>query len=48
MAQSADRGRDLAEALARFAVELESAIRRHPHQWFCFRSLWQANVVESK
>ncbi len=47
VAQSADRRRDLAEALARFAVELESAIRRHPHQWFCFRSLWQANVVES-
>ena len=47
VAQSSDRRRDLADALAQFAVELESAIRRHPHQWFCFRSLWQANVVES-
>ena len=45
---SADRHGDLEEALERFAADLESAIRRDPHQWFCFRSLWQANVVESK
>lgn len=40
VAQSADRRRDVGEALARFAAELEAAIRREPHQWFCFRSLW--------
>jgi KDO2-lipid IV(A) lauroyltransferase len=42
-----DRRRDLEAALARFAADLEDAIRQAPHQWFCFRSLWQANVVES-
>ncbi len=47
VAQSSDRLRDLEEALARFAGELESAIRRDPHQWFCFRSLWRTNVVKS-
>ena len=32
--------RDVGDALQRFAAELEAAIRRTPHQWFCFRSLW--------
>lgn len=41
VAQSADRRRDLGEALERFAADLEAAIRREPHQWFCFRSLWK-------
>ncbi|HSU83359.1 MAG TPA: lysophospholipid acyltransferase family protein [Thermoanaerobaculia bacterium] len=40
VAQSADRQRDLHEALALFAADLESAIRRKPYQWFCFRRLW--------
>jgi len=42
IAQGADRRRDLAEALQRFAAELEGAIRLDPHQWFCFRSLWRS------
>jgi lauroyl/myristoyl acyltransferase len=40
VAQSADRQRDLGEALGRFAADLETAIRREPHQWFCFRRIW--------
>ncbi len=40
--QSSTRQRDLGEALERFAVDLEDAIRRHPYQWFCFRSLWRS------
>jgi lauroyl/myristoyl acyltransferase len=40
VAQSADRQRDLHEALALFAADLEAAIRREPYQWFCFRRLW--------
>jgi lauroyl/myristoyl acyltransferase len=40
VAQSADRRRDVGEALQRFTAGLEAAIRRAPHQWFCFRSLW--------
>jgi len=49
VAQSSDRRRDLEAALARFAVDLEAAIRRHPHQWFCFRSLWKGGrVVKSR
>jgi lauroyl/myristoyl acyltransferase len=48
VAHSPDRRRDLEEALERFAAELEAAIRRHPHQWFCFRALWKTrNVLES-
>lgn len=47
VAHSADRRRDLEEALERFAAELAAAIRRDPHQWFCFRALWKAkNAVE--
>lgn len=42
VAQSEDRQRDLREALARFTADLEEAIRREPHQWFCFRRLWPA------
>ncbi|MCP3961187.1 MAG: lysophospholipid acyltransferase family protein [bacterium] len=30
----------LAEAMARIAADVEWAIRREPHQWFCFRALW--------
>ncbi|HEY4588449.1 MAG TPA: lysophospholipid acyltransferase family protein [Thermoanaerobaculia bacterium] len=42
VAQSGDRQRDLQEALAGFAADLEAVIRREPHQWFCFRRLWDA------
>jgi lauroyl/myristoyl acyltransferase len=40
VAQTADRQRDLDEALEKFAAELQSAIAAHPHQWFCFRKVW--------
>ncbi|HEY0510310.1 MAG TPA: lysophospholipid acyltransferase family protein [Thermoanaerobaculia bacterium] len=40
VAQSADRQRDVREAQERFAADLETAIRREPHQWFCFRRIW--------
>ncbi len=30
----------LAEAMGRIAAEVEWAIRHQPHQWFCFRRLW--------
>lgn len=38
---SGDRRAALDLALRRFAAELERAIAREPHQWFCFRSLWR-------
>lgn len=38
--QTGARQRDLEEALGRLAADLEAAIRREPHQWFCFRTLW--------
>ncbi len=41
VAQSGDRQRDLQEALAGFVADLETVIRREPHQWFCFRRLWE-------
>jgi phosphatidylinositol dimannoside acyltransferase len=34
------RQADIGAAVERFAAELEEAIRREPHQWFCFRRLW--------
>lgn len=37
---TADRDADLAAAGARFAAELERAVRRTPHQWFVFREIW--------
>jgi KDO2-lipid IV(A) lauroyltransferase len=40
VAQTGDRQRDLREAMERFASDLEAAIRREPHQWFCFRRIW--------
>ncbi len=35
-----DRDGDLAAAMQRLAGEIEWAIQREPHQWFCFRRLW--------
>jgi KDO2-lipid IV(A) lauroyltransferase len=33
-------GADRAATMRRVAVEIEWAIRRAPHQWFCFKRLW--------
>lgn len=38
--RTADREADLRQALARYAAELEAAIRERPHQWFLFRKVW--------
>lgn len=35
-----DRAADLAATMRQVAAEVEWAIRRSPHQWFCFRRLW--------
>ena len=35
-----DRAEDLTATMRRVAAEVEWAIRRAPHQWFCFRRLW--------
>ncbi|HEU4400643.1 MAG TPA: lysophospholipid acyltransferase family protein [Candidatus Polarisedimenticolia bacterium] len=35
-----DRAGDLAMTMRCVATEIEWAIRRSPHQWFCFRRLW--------
>lgn len=40
--QTADRAADLAAAGRRVAAAVEAAIRRRPHQWFCFGRLWPA------
>lgn len=37
--RTADRARDHANALQALALELEQAVRAHPHQWYCFRKL---------
>ncbi len=37
---TADRESDVTGAMRRFATEIEWAIRQRPHQWFCFRKLW--------
>jgi len=36
-----DRRADLAAAAAAIAASVEEAIRRAPHQWFCFAPLWE-------
>lgn len=38
--RTGDRAADLAAVMRQVAVEIESAIRRAPHQWFCFKRLW--------
>ena len=40
VSRTGGRGNDLAEAAAAIAASLERAIRRAPHQWFCFAPLW--------
>lgn len=39
--RTADRDADIAGAMHRLATEIEWAIRQRPHQWFCFRRLWE-------
>lgn len=41
--QTADRAADLAAAGRRVAAAVDAAIRRRPHQWFCFGRLWPAD-----
>jgi KDO2-lipid IV(A) lauroyltransferase len=40
VARTRDRDADVADAVQRLAGEVEWAIRRAPHQWFCLRRLW--------
>ena len=40
VSRSADRKADLTTAMNRLAREIEWAISEYPHQWFCFRRLW--------
>jgi lauroyl/myristoyl acyltransferase len=40
VARTPDRDGDVSEAVQRLAGEIEWAIRRAPHQWFCLRRLW--------
>lgn len=42
VAHGPDRAADVAAAGACVAAAIEAAIRRRPHQWFCFRRLWPA------
>jgi len=41
VARTRDREQDLAEAVQRIAAEVEWAIRAEPHQWFCFRRVFE-------
>jgi lauroyl/myristoyl acyltransferase len=43
--RSADRTEDHRLATAEIVRAVESAIRREPHQWFCFRDLWGRRPV---
>lgn len=38
--RTGNRAADLAWTMQRVAADLEWAVRRAPHQWFCFRRLW--------
>ena len=40
VAVTGDPAADRGAAMRQVAVEVEWAIRRAPHQWFCFRRLW--------
>jgi len=39
-ARTGDITADLTATMGRVVTEIEWAIRRAPHQWFCFRRLW--------
>ena len=47
VARTADRQADLEGAVLAIAAELEWAIAREPHQWFCFRKLWGTPRAEA-
>ena len=38
--RTGDRDEDCRAATAKVLFAVENAIRREPHQWFCFRDLW--------
>ena len=48
VASTRDREADLAAAAARIGAEIEGAIRRAPHQWFCFRDVWPESAPSSR
>ena len=48
VATTASRAADLGAAAALLASEIEGAIRRAPHQWFCFRSVWPDSAGSSR
>lgn len=43
-----DRNADLAQATCAITREIETAIRRAPHQWFVFRELWPARRADTR
>ncbi len=47
VASTADRRADLEAAAAAVAAGLETIIRREPHQWFCFREVWEGASEEA-
>ncbi|REJ84390.1 MAG: hypothetical protein DWQ36_12910 [Acidobacteria bacterium] len=40
VSRDAPREQAQRQTTERLAREIEAAVRRHPHQWFCFRDLW--------
>ena len=48
VAHTRDREADVAAAMHRLASEIEWAIRHRPHQWFCFRQLWDRAPASEK
>jgi len=48
VAKTGNRPADLADAVMRVGGEIESAIRRAPYQWFCFRELWPDSAASSR
>ena len=40
VARTANRDADHSAAVNQLAAEIEWAIRERPHQWFCFKKLW--------
>jgi lauroyl/myristoyl acyltransferase len=46
VARTAHRQADLEGAVLQLATELEWAIAHRPHQWFCFRKLWEKPRAE--
>lgn len=45
--QGADRNKDFQTSLQAVADEIEWAINKAPHQWFCFRDLWGKTTAPS-